>query len=79
MKALFLQFGTPRSNQAMLGVHYDTSSNEEAFYNGQGQRLLSVKYKNGLLPIQWSSGSSHNCTQSFDRYLVVILFSATLL
>ncbi len=60
----YLQFG---SNQ-LLGVHYDAISDEEAFYNGQGRRLLSVKYKSGLLPTQWSLGLEQpNCSQTFDR------------
>jgi len=64
-----LQFGSSgiSGGNQLFGVHYDAISHEEAFFNGQGQRLLSIKYKNGLLPAQWTSGLEPNCTQTFDR------------
>jgi hypothetical protein len=51
-----LQFGSlsGSSGNQLFGAHYDAVSDEEVFYNGQGQRLFSVKYKSGLLPTQWS-------------------------
>ena len=64
--AYFFQLGTQRSNQ-LFRAEYNAITNEEAFYNGQGQSLLSVSYKSGLLPTQWSSGLGINCSQTFDR------------
>jgi hypothetical protein len=65
-----LQFGSLSGSggNQLFGAHYDAVSDEEVFYNGQGQRLFSVKYKSGLLPTQWSlSGLEPNCSQTFDR------------
>ena len=62
----YFQLGTQRSNQ-LFRAEYNAITNEEAFYNGQGQSLLSVSYKSGLLPTQWSSGLGINCSQTFDR------------
>ena len=63
---VLLQFGSSGGNQ-LFGVHYDAISHKEAFFNGQGQRLLSIKYKSGILPAQWTFGMEPNCTQKYDR------------
>ena len=65
----YFQLGTQRSNQ-LFRAEYNAITNEEAFYNGQGQSLLSVSYKSGLLPTQWSysrEAGNSNCSQTFDR------------
>jgi hypothetical protein len=60
----FLQYG---SNERLLRVSFNAEKSEESFSDGRGQILINVKYKNGVLPIEWNSHVYHNCTQTFDR------------
>jgi hypothetical protein len=63
-KINFFQYG---SNNHILHVKYNGEKTEEVISNGRGQLLLNVKYKNGVLPVEWSSYPRHNCFQAYDR------------
>ena len=59
------QFGP---NERLIGVAFNSGKSEDSISDGRGQNLLHVRYKNGVLPVEWSSNPQHNCSQAFDRW-----------
>ena len=53
--------------QPILEVGYNAETEEERFLDRNGQEMLSVLHKNGLLTNQWSSHANMNCSQRYDR------------
>ena len=53
--------------QPVLEVGYNAETEEERFLDRNGQEMLSVLHKNGLLTNQWSSHANMNCSQRYDR------------
>ena len=56
-----------KQQQQVLEVEYNAETEEENILNGNGKKVLSVLYQNGLLTNKWISYSNINCSQRFDR------------
>jgi hypothetical protein len=69
---LLFQF---EGHEQLLGIHYDSSLNEESLLDAQGQQLMKIKYENGILPTSWKvaaaagreGAQNANCTVTYDR------------
>ena len=56
-----------QGHEQLLGVRFAPADATETVSDAQGRTLLTAKYKNGAIPVEWSVAEGTNCTKSYDR------------